>query len=59
MHAKYIKNWDLIRSELSETIKYELGKIDTSGYKDSMIPLIKKDIAELRELIEKVGGPTV
>ena len=58
MNAKYIKNWDLIRSELSETIKYELGKIDISGYKDSMIPLIKKDIAELRELIEKVGGPT-
>ena len=32
---------------------FELGKIDISGYKDSMIPLIKKDIAELRELIEE------
>ena len=41
------------RPELSETIEYELGKIDISGYKDSMIPLIKKDIAELRELIEE------
>ena len=52
MHAKYIKNWDLIRPELNEIIEYELSKIDVSGYKDSMIPLIKKDIAELRELIE-------
>ena len=34
-------------------IEYELGKIDISVYKDSMIPLIKKDIAELRELIEE------
>ena len=53
MHAKYIKNWDLIRPELNEIIEYELGKIDISGYKDSMIPLIKKDIAELRELIDE------
>lgn len=41
------------RPELCEMIEYELGKIDISGYKDSMIPLIKKDIAELRELIEE------
>ena len=42
-----------MRPELCEMIEYELGKIDISGYKDSMIPLIKKDIAELRELIEE------
>ena len=46
IHWKYIP-------ELCEMIEYELGKIDISGYKDSMIPLIKKDIAELRELIEE------
>lgn len=38
----------LTRGELDQS-----GKIDISGYKDSMIPLIKKDIAELRELIEE------
>ena len=41
------------RPELNEIIEYELSKIDVSGYKHSMIPLIKKDIAELRELIDE------
>lgn len=48
-----LKEVVVFRPELSETIEYELGKIDISGYKDSMIPLIRKDIAELRELIEE------
>ena len=48
-----LKEVVVFRPELSETIEYELSKIDVSGYKDSMIPLIKKDIAELRELIDE------
>lgn len=42
----------LYRSELSEVIKKELEAIDLSNYKDSMSPLIKKDIDELLKLID-------
>ena len=48
-----LKEVVVFRPELCKMIEYELGKIDIFGYKDSMIPLIKKDIAELRELIEE------
>ena len=48
-----LKEVVVFRPELNEIIEYELSKIDVSGYKDSMIPLIKKDIAELRELIDE------
>ena len=41
------------RSKLSETIENELDRIDLSRYKDSMTPLIGKDIAELRELCKQ------
>ena len=53
-----LKEVVVFRPELSKTIENELGKIDISGYKDSMIPLIKKDIAEVRELIEENDGNT-
>lgn len=37
------------RPELCETICAELVSIDLSKYKDSMAPLIKKDIAKLQK----------
>lgn len=40
------------RPELGETIAAELRKLDISGYKDSMIGLIQKDVNELKELIK-------
>ena len=46
------------RPELGKTIEAELNRIDTSKYKDSMIPLIKKDIAELIELLEENKNST-
>ena len=42
----------LYRTELSEAIKAELETIDLSKYKDSMSPLIKKDMDELLKLID-------
>ena len=48
-----LKEVVVFRPELNEIIECELSKIDVFGYKDSMIPLIKKDIAELRELIDE------
>ena len=41
----------LYRPELPEVIKSEVEKIDVSKYKDSMSPLIKKDIDELLDMI--------
>lgn len=41
----------LYRSELCEAIKAELETINVSKYKDSMSPLIKKDIDELLKMI--------
>ena len=43
----------LYRTELSEAIKAELETIDLSKYKDSMSPLIKKDMDELLKLIDR------
>ena len=43
----------VFRPELSGRIGEELSKIDLSLYKDSMAPLIKKDIEEVRELISE------
>lgn len=48
-----LKEVAVFRPELSEAIRLELDKIDTSRYKDSMSPLISRDIAELRELIKE------
>ena len=45
-----LKEVVVFRPELSATIENELVKIDVSAYKDSMAPLINKDIDELREL---------
>lgn len=42
----------LYRPELCGDIEKELNRIDLTKYKDSMAPLIEKDIAELRKLIE-------
>lgn len=42
----------LYRPELSETIINELQSVDLSQYKDSMAPLIKKDIKELLKVLE-------
>lgn len=41
----------LYRPELHEVIKSEVEKIDVSKCKDSMSPLIKKDIDELLDMI--------
>ena len=43
----------LYRPKMHKTIKKTLSKIDLSIYKDSMVPLIKKDIDELLECINK------
>ncbi|NLM98308.1 MAG: hypothetical protein GX175_12000 [Halanaerobiaceae bacterium] len=42
----------LYRPELRGAIKAGLERIDLSKYKDSMSPLIKKDMDELLELID-------
>ncbi len=41
----------LFRPELVEAIENALAEIDLSRYKDSMSPLIEKDIAALRKLL--------
>lgn len=42
----------LYRPELCDTIKAEVERIDLSKYKDSMSPLIKKDIHDLLKVME-------
>lgn len=42
----------LYRPELCDVIRAELKKIDLSKYKDSMSPLIKKDMNELLKIME-------
>lgn len=42
----------LYHSELCETIMKELQSIELSKYKDSMVPLIQKDINELLKVME-------
>ena len=42
----------LYRPELCPAIREELARMDPSGYKDSMAPLIEKDIQRLRKRIE-------
>ena len=42
----------LYHSELCETIMKELQSIEVSKYKDSMVPLIQKDINELLKVME-------
>lgn len=41
----------LFQPELSERIENALDEMELSKYKDSMLPLIKKDVASLRELL--------
>lgn len=41
----------VFRPEMSSTVKKAISKIDLKQYKDSMSPLIKKDIDELKELL--------
>ena len=41
----------LFKPEMSKTIRKTISKIDLNMYKDSMTPLIKKDIDELIKLI--------
>ena len=41
----------MYRPEMSDEILEEINKIDINIYKDSMSPLIKKDIEELTKLI--------
>ena len=43
----------LYRTEMTECICEAVGKIDLCGYKDSMSPLIKKDIEALMAVIKK------
>ena len=38
--------------ELCKIIEAEIQTIDLSNYKDSMVPLIQKDIDELKKLID-------
>ncbi|HHV30368.1 hypothetical protein [Acetivibrio mesophilus] len=42
----------LYRPELCDTIKAEVERIDLSKYKDSMSPLIKKDMYELMKMMK-------
>lgn len=48
-----LKEVVVFRPELSDTIERELNRTDTPKYKDSMLELIRKDIAELSELIKE------
>ena len=41
----------VFRPELSETINAELDQIDLTCYRDSMVGLIRADIAALKEVI--------
>ena len=43
----------LFRSEMMEKIEKAIDEIDLTKYKDSMAPLIQKDIDELKKLILK------
>lgn len=42
----------LYRPELCEIIGAEIQSIDLSGYKDSMAPLMQKDIDELKKILD-------
>ena len=42
----------LYRSEMSDMIIDAVDKIDVSKYKDSMSPLIEKDIKELMKVLD-------
>ena len=42
----------LYKPELGETIIAKLDAMDLSKYKDSMSPLIKKDMEELRKIMD-------
>ena len=42
----------LYRPELGETIEKEIGKMDLSKYKDSMAPLIRKDMDGILEMLK-------
>lgn len=42
----------LFRPELCGLIEQELDRIDLTGYRDSMSPLIARDIEELRKVLE-------
>ena len=46
-----LKEVVVFRPELCEAIAAELGKMNISSYKDSMIGLIQKDVNELKELM--------
>ena len=48
-----LKEVVVFRPELSEAILAELGKMEISKYKDSMISLIQKDVDELKDLIRE------
>lgn len=48
-----VKEIIVFRPELGDIIGNGLGKIDLAQYKDSMAPLIRKDMAEVTELIEE------
>ena len=49
-----IKEVVVFRPELSGEIEKELTRIDLTHYKDSMVPLIEKDIREVRQLIAEM-----
>ena len=46
-----LHNVVLYKPDLSETIEAKLDHLDLSKYKDSMSPLIQKDIDELRNML--------
>lgn len=48
-----IKEIVVFRPELCADIEKELAEITLSQYKDSMIPLIQKDIERVKELLEE------
>lgn len=50
---KAVREIIVFRPELSETIGRELDEIDIFRYRESMTPLILKDIREVRELLEE------
>lgn len=51
-----VKEIIVFRPELRNMVRNEISSIDLSKYKDSMVPLLMKDIGEVSELLDEESG---
>lgn len=49
-----VKEVIVFRPELRNAVRAELPEIDLSGYNDTMVPLIQKDIREVNDLLNEI-----